>query len=96
MLLRLVEKIRKNGEQNNNHSVKDEHGGEGRCHSNVKTKGRKGGEQSLICGKVEREFMANGLSLLRRFKRPAICVQGRWGPTFRGFKRAGVGRSCCG
>ena len=23
--------------------------------------------------------MVNGLSLLRRFKRPAICVQGRWG-----------------
>ena len=44
MLLRLVGKIRKNGEQNNNHSMKDEHGGEGRWHSNVKTKGRKEGE----------------------------------------------------
>ena len=34
----------------------------------------------LIGEKVEREFMASGLSLPRRFKRRVVCVAGLWGP----------------
>lgn len=43
-------------------------------------------KQILIRGKVERERGPYGLSLLRTFKRPDICVEAMWGQYVRDWR----------
>lgn len=69
----------KHGASDHNHSGKEEHGSrEGRSLLTFRQKGEKELKQILFRGEVEREkeSMGRGLSLLRRFKRPVICVGG--------------------
>lgn len=73
-----------------------DHGNVG--HTDFQTKARKSCN-ILFRGKVEREkeSMGRDLSLLRRFKRPVICVGGTEGGCVwkRGFKRVDVRSSFC-